>query len=170
MRCSSTVYGLVGRITDHGEPHSGMPTLPSSCACCRARELCPGFELVRLIGSRGLVAALVNCRLRVRPDIVARTRPRHARRHVSCSHTSGRRSIVCGHRHGAWTNLIGETLARSLARRALDDGHRPGQEKLPTPLRIQGVGNGHQHTELQIVPHRSPDRFRRSRLAPVPRS
>lgn len=45
---------------------------------------------------------------------------------------------------GAWANLIGEELPHSLAKRAIEAGHRPSQERLETPLRIQGVGQGHQ--------------------------
>lgn len=52
---------------------------------------------------------------------------------------------------GAWTDLIDETLARSLARHAIEAGHKPSQDQLVTPLRIQGVGHGHQDCEWQIA-------------------
>lgn len=48
---------------------------------------------------------------------------------------------------GACTNLMVEKLPRSFAKRVLDVGHRPAQEKHPTPLRNQGAGNGHQDCE-----------------------
>ena len=51
---------------------------------------------------------------------------------------------------GAWTNLIGETLARKLAKKALAAGLHPKQNKMAQPLRIQGVGNGSQQCEWEM--------------------
>ena len=52
---------------------------------------------------------------------------------------------------GAWTNLMGEDLARQLARRAVEAGHRPRQVLLERPLNVQGVGNGTQQCTHQVV-------------------
>jgi hypothetical protein len=51
---------------------------------------------------------------------------------------------------GAWTNLIGSDMARALTQRALANGLKPGQNKMTSPLTIQGVGNGSQQCVWQI--------------------
>ena len=76
--------------------------------------------------------------------------------HLSTSLTDGRLSIIID--PGAWTNLLGEVLARLLVKRALQFGYKPTQHPLPKPLRIQGVGNGHQEcTHALRVPIAVPD-------------
>ena len=51
---------------------------------------------------------------------------------------------------GAWTNLMGERLSRALAARAMSQGYTPTQERMTTPLQIQGVGDGTQECRWQI--------------------
>ena len=51
---------------------------------------------------------------------------------------------------GAWTNLMGEKLARDLAERAVKSGLTPRQEPMEKPLSIQGVGNGFQECKFQM--------------------
>ena len=51
---------------------------------------------------------------------------------------------------GAWTNLIGEKLARQLAKKAIAAGMRPQQNKMQQPLSVQGVGNGSQQCNWEL--------------------
>ena len=51
---------------------------------------------------------------------------------------------------GAWTNLVGENLARQLARRAAEAGHAPQQVAMQKTLSIQGVGSGTQTCTHEI--------------------
>ena len=75
---------------------------------------------------------------------------------MSTSLTDGRLSIIID--PGAWTNLLGEVLARLLVKRALQFGYKPTMHLLPKPLRIQGVGNGHQEcTHALRIPIAVPD-------------
>ena len=70
--------------------------------------------------------------------------------------TDGRLSIIID--PGAWTNLLGEKLAREMVKRAQQHGYKPSQHPLPKPLRIQGVGNGHQEcTHALRIPIAVPD-------------
>ena len=52
---------------------------------------------------------------------------------------------------GAWTNLIGETLARRIAQRAVQAGHKPKQDRMATPPPIRGVGNGAQQCTWELT-------------------
>ena len=52
---------------------------------------------------------------------------------------SGARSMIVD--PGARTNLLGSDIARRLAKRALETGHKPEQGQLKNPLTIQGVGH-----------------------------
>ena len=59
---------------------------------------------------------------------------------------------------GAWTNLIGESLARRVAERSARAGHQTKSSKMDQPLSIQGVGDGSQRCTWQCtcpvaVPH-----------------
>ena len=45
---------------------------------------------------------------------------------------------------GAWTNLSGKNVARSIAEAAIAAGYKPTQWKMPIPLQIMGVGDGTQ--------------------------
>ena len=70
--------------------------------------------------------------------------------------TDGRLSIIID--PGAWTNLLGEKLAREMVKRAQQHGYKPSQHPLTKPLRIQGVGNGHQEcTHALRIPIAVPD-------------
>jgi hypothetical protein len=51
---------------------------------------------------------------------------------------------------GAWSNLVGETWAVEMARKALNAGHRPGQVKLDIPLDVAGVGKGTNSAEWEV--------------------
>ena len=52
---------------------------------------------------------------------------------------------------GAWTNLIGENLARQLVERAIQNGHSPHQTQMAKPLCIQGVGHGTQECKWSMT-------------------
>ena len=52
----------------------------------------------------------------------------------------GRISIIVD--PGAWTNLMGATVSRKFAQRAIAAGHKPAQTRLDKPLNVRGVGNG----------------------------
>ena len=62
--------------------------------------------------------------------------------HQNTQLRNGRLSFIVD--PGAWTNLIGKKLARSMAQAALDAGHKPSQDPLDQPLEVAGVGNGSQ--------------------------
>ena len=68
--------------------------------------------------------------------------------HTRTQLTSGQLSVIID--PGAWTNLMGENLARQLSRRAVEAGHRPQQVTMDKPLTIQGVGNGTQTCTHEI--------------------
>ena len=51
---------------------------------------------------------------------------------------------------GAWSNLVGETWAIEMAKKAIESGHRPNQAKLETPLNVAGVGNGTNSAEWEV--------------------
>jgi hypothetical protein len=70
-----------------------------------------------------------------------------------CYHSStrlpdGRLSVIVD--TGAWTNLMGENLAKAIGQRAVDHGLKPEQRKMAEPLNIQGVG-GYQKCEWQVT-------------------
>ena len=69
--------------------------------------------------------------------------------HAATKLADGRLSMIID--PGAYTNLMGETLAKELAERAVSAGHTPTQMPLPKPLSIQGVGNGYQKCSHQIL-------------------
>ena len=76
--------------------------------------------------------------------------------HASTQLPNGRVSIIID--PGAWTNLIGSTLARKLTQVAMKFGIKPKQTKMSEPLTIQGVGNGTQACRYKMdipiaVPH-----------------
>lgn len=48
--------------------------------------------------------------------------------HASTQLRNGRLSVIID--PGAWTNLVGKTLARQIAKRALDAGHTPTQQPM----------------------------------------
>ena len=50
---------------------------------------------------------------------------------------------------GSWFNLLGQDIARAIARAALAYGYTPVQTRLEKPLAIQGVGEGSQLCEWQ---------------------
>ena len=67
---------------------------------------------------------------------------------------------------------MGETLARKLAKRALDAGHRPMEKKMSPPLSIQGVGNGSQQCIWEMecpvaIPHADGDAHEHSFKTPI---
>lgn len=68
--------------------------------------------------------------------------------HTRTQLTNGQRSVIVD--PGAWTNLMGENLARQLSRRAVEAGHRPQQVTMERPLSIQGVGSGTQQCTHEI--------------------
>ena len=69
--------------------------------------------------------------------------------HAATQLPAGRLSVIVD--SGAWTNLIGANLARSLAKKAVENRHQPRQDKLSNPIQIQGVGNGVQACEWQMT-------------------
>ena len=68
--------------------------------------------------------------------------------HTRTQLTNGQLSVIVD--PGAWTNLMGENLARQLSRRAVETGHRPQQVTMERPLSIQGVGSGTQQCTHEI--------------------
>ena len=68
--------------------------------------------------------------------------------HTMTQLPDGRLSIIVD--PGAWTNLMGLTLARKLTKRALANGQQPAQNKMET-LNVQGVGNGHQQCNFKLI-------------------
>ena len=68
--------------------------------------------------------------------------------HALTQLTSGQVSMIID--PGAWTNLFGAKVARKLAARAVQHGHKPQQLPMTTPLNIQGVGNGSQPCNFKI--------------------
>ena len=60
--------------------------------------------------------------------------------HASTNLAGGRLGILVD--PGAWTNLAGKTMARSIAAKAMQHGHQASQWRMKQPLAIQGVGNG----------------------------
>ena len=69
--------------------------------------------------------------------------------HAATQLPDGRLSLIVD--PGAWTNLMGSTLARKLATKATANGHKPTQAKLDDPLKIRGVGNGSQACIWKMV-------------------
>jgi hypothetical protein len=76
--------------------------------------------------------------------------------HTSTQLTDGRLSVIVD--PGAWTNLVGRTLARKAAERAIANGFKPQQKKMNQTLKVAGVGNGTQDCNWKIevpiaIPH-----------------
>ena len=69
--------------------------------------------------------------------------------HAATQLPAGRLSVIVD--SGAWTNLIGEKLARSLAQKAVDNRQTPRQDKLANPIQIQGVGSGVQACQWEMT-------------------
>ena len=51
---------------------------------------------------------------------------------------------------GAWSNLVGESWAIEMAKKALNSGLKPTQVKLDHPLNVAGVGNGTNSAEWEV--------------------
>jgi len=59
---------------------------------------------------------------------------------------------------GAWTSLVGKTMARLIAAKAMAYNHKPQQSYMQPPLEVAGVGNGTQTCNYRMtvpvaVPH-----------------
>ena len=74
--------------------------------------------------------------------------PTDAPTYHSSTQVPGKCSVIVD--SGAWTNLIGEKLARELAKKAISAGMRPSQTRMKQPLSVQGVGNGSQKCEWEM--------------------
>ena len=51
---------------------------------------------------------------------------------------------------GAWSNLVGDSWAIEMAKKAMDSGFKPSQAKLDQPLNVAGVGNGINSAEWEV--------------------
>ena len=51
---------------------------------------------------------------------------------------------------GAWSNLVGETWARNMAKKALAAGHKPKEQRMDKPLNVAGVGTGTNSAEWEV--------------------
>jgi hypothetical protein len=51
---------------------------------------------------------------------------------------------------GAWTNLVGRTLARKAAERAIANGYKPQQKPMTQTLKVAGVGRGTQDCNWKL--------------------
>ena len=67
--------------------------------------------------------------------------------HTATQLPDGRHSMIVD--CGAWSNLMGADLAKALALRARQRGHRPTERRIPR-MSISGVGNGQQHCDWEI--------------------
>ena len=74
--------------------------------------------------------------------------PNEVLEYHAATQVTGKCSVIVD--SGAWTNLIGEKLARELAKKAIAAGMRPKQTKMDNPLSIQGVGNGSQTCDWEM--------------------
>ena len=68
--------------------------------------------------------------------------------HAATQLASGRLSFIVD--PGAWTNLVGKSLARRLCAAALAAGHKPTQSPMSKPLEVAGVGNGSQRCNFKM--------------------
>ena len=96
--------------------------------------------------------------------------PTEAFEYHAATQLTGKCSVIVD--SGAWTNLIGEKLARELAKKAIAAGMRPKQTKMDNPLSIQGVGNGSQKCDWEMhcpiaVPQVGDETKRHTFTAPV---
>ena len=88
----------------------------------------------------------------------------------SATQLPGKVSVIVD--SGAWTNLIGSSLAEKLAMSAMQNGKKPAEAKMNPPLTVQGVGNGSQACSWEIhcpvaVSHSDGHTYEHSFKAPI---
>ena len=69
--------------------------------------------------------------------------------HAGTALTDGRMGLLID--TGAWDNISGDQWARQVAQQAVNNKHLPSQERMNTPLEIQGVGSGSQTCEWRAT-------------------
>ena len=69
--------------------------------------------------------------------------------HASTALRSGKLSFIVD--PGAWTSLVGKTLAREMTKRAVAAGHKPQQSRLAKPLTVAGVGSVEQYCNFKMT-------------------
>ena len=68
--------------------------------------------------------------------------------HASTRLTDGRHGLLVD--PGAWNNLAGEKWIKEVARKAIEHGHHPKQNRMKQPVTVQGVGQGTNSANWEI--------------------
>ena len=68
--------------------------------------------------------------------------------HASTCLTDGRHGLLVD--PGAWNNLAGEKWIKEVARKAIEHGHHPKQNRMKQPFTVQGVGQGTNSANWEI--------------------
>ena len=69
--------------------------------------------------------------------------------HSQTTLADGRLSIIVD--PGAWTNLIGGDLSRSICLAARKNGHKPTESRMTAPFHVAGVGQGLESATWQVT-------------------
>ena len=68
--------------------------------------------------------------------------------HAATRLTDGRHGLLID--PGAWNNLAGENWIKEVAKKALDHGHEPRQNRMKQPFTVKGVGKGTNAAEWEV--------------------